>query len=74
MTARRYTATTLELCAALGIGRKTLRQLIAEGYLQPGKHYRQHGVGRSRPRLMWDIEAADQAISYRTMKLRVGQP
>lgn len=74
VTQRKYTATTLELCASLGIGRKTVRHLIAEGYLQPGKHYRQHGVGKQRPRLMWDIPAVDQAISYRTTKLKVGQP
>lgn len=74
MTARRYTATTPEVCAALGIDRRTLNRIIAEGYLQPGKHYRQHGVGQRRPRLLWDVEAVDQALDQRTRKLKVGQP
>lgn len=74
MTPRRYTASTLELCAALGIGRKALRTLIAEGWLLPGKHYRQHGVGKRRPHLMWDVAAVDQALDQRTRRLKVGQP
>lgn len=74
MTARRYTATTPEVCAALGIDRRTLNRIIAEGYLQPGKHYRQHGVGQRRPRLRWNLEAVDEAISQRTRRLKVGQP
>jgi len=73
MTPRRYTASTLELCAALGIGRKALRTLIAEGWLLPGKHYRQHGTGKVRKHLIWDIDAVGQALDQRTRRLKVGQ-
>lgn len=73
MTARRYTASTPELCAALGICRQTVRRLITEGWLQPGKHYRQQGVGRVRPHLLWNVAAVDEVLDQRTRRLKIGQ-
>lgn len=73
MTPTQFTATTSQVCAALAIDRRTLKRIIAEGFLQPGEHYRQHGVGRVRPRLRWNLEAVDEAISQRTRRLKVGQ-
>lgn len=73
MTPTQFTATTSQVCAALAIDRRTLKRIIAEGFLQPGEHYRQHGVGRIRPRLRWNLAAVEQALTLRSRQLKVGQ-
>jgi hypothetical protein len=55
--------TTTEACAALGMGRETLRQLRLRGVLTPGKHYRRWGCTQGRGPLQWHLENVEATIT-----------
>jgi hypothetical protein len=58
-----FSATTQEASHQLRISDATLRKLRREGVLRPGVHFRAMGMGKSRPPLLWNVEAADQALA-----------
>jgi predicted ArsR family transcriptional regulator len=59
-----FSATTQEAANQLRISDATLRKLRREGVLKAGVHFRAMGMGKSRPPLLWNVEAADQALAH----------
>ena len=72
MTKTLFSATTAEVCEHLGLSAKVLKKLRDEGYLQNGKHFRFASGGTVKPRLRWNPVACDEALTYRSRRLRVG--
>lgn len=58
-----FSATTQEAANQLRISDATLRKLRREGVLKAGVHFRAMGIGTSRPPLLWNVEASDQALA-----------
>ena len=61
----KFRLTTAEMCSALKISESSLYILRKKGVLLPGVHYRAQGPGRVRPKLIWDPEAVDAALTQR---------
>ena len=61
-----FTHTTTEACIALHVSDSTLRRLRRMGVLQAGVHFRAVGAGISKPALLWDVKATDEALANRS--------
>lgn len=64
-----FAATTSEAAQQLRISDATLRRLRREGVLKAGVHFRAVGSGTSRPPLLWNVDAADQALAQRSRRV-----
>ena len=64
-----FAATTSEAAQQLRISDATLRRLRREGVLKAGVHFRAMGSGTSRPPLLWNVDAADQALAQRSRRV-----
>ena len=64
-----FAATTQEAAQQLRISDATLRRLRREGVLKAGVHFRAMGSGISRPPLLWNVDAADQALAQRSRRV-----
>lgn len=64
-----FAATTSEAAQQLRISDATLRRLRREGVLKAGVHFRAIGSGTSRPPLLWNVDAADQALAQRSRRV-----
>jgi predicted ArsR family transcriptional regulator len=64
-----FAATTSEAAQQLRISDATLRRLRREGVLKAGVHFRAIGSGTSRPPLLWNVTAADQALAQRSRRV-----
>jgi hypothetical protein len=64
-----FSATTAEAANALRISDATLRKLRREGVLKAGVHFRAQGLGKSRPPLLWNVEAAESALTSRSRRM-----
>ena len=60
---------TSKAVKALGMSDRTLRNLRQQGVLQPGLHFAVRGSGITRPRLLWDVPAIQQALAQRACDL-----
>lgn len=73
MTKTLFAYTTAEVCAAVGMCASTLKALRRQGVLTAGRHYRYAGIGQVRPRLRWNLQAVEEALTMRSRRLKVGQ-
>jgi len=64
-----FDATTQEAAHQLRVSDATLRRLRREGVLKPGIHFRAVGSGISRPPLLWNVAAADEALAQRSRRV-----
>lgn len=64
-----FNLTTSEVATLLRTSERTLQNLRREGCFRPGVHYRAVGVGTKRPPLLWDLEAAEAAMTARSRKV-----
>ena len=69
MTQSAFVATTQEAAQQLRVSDATLRRLRREGVLKAGVHFRAMGSGTSRPPLLWNVAAADQALAQRSRRV-----
>lgn len=65
----KFTATPAEVREALGLSERAMLALRREGVFRAGTHYRVHGLGRQRPRLRWDPDAAEQALAAASRRI-----
>lgn len=60
---------TPQATKVLGLSDRTLRTLRQEGVLRPGEHFAVKGSGTSRPNLLWDVTAVQEALAKRAQDL-----
>lgn len=66
-----FAHTTAEAAKVLRTSSRTLLLLKKEGAFRAGIHYRPLGIGKVRPKLLWDITAVEAALVKRTKALGV---
>jgi hypothetical protein len=69
-----FTYKTKEVQEALTVDYRILRELRLNGVLRPGKHFCYRGLGVKNPRMLWNIEATQAALTEWSTRQLITSP